>query len=124
MLACIAIGAVAGALATWLFARRARGRGSPIADERALMRTLIDLMPDSIYAKDAAGRFVLANKAVARVMGAGSPRRLIGRTDADFYSPEMAAKFRADEEAVQQGVALSEREELGTDSEAGEARWN
>jgi PAS domain S-box-containing protein len=124
VLGCIAIGAVAGALATWLFARRARGRGNPIADERALMRTLIDLMPDCIYAKDAAGRFVLANKAVARVMGADSPHQLIGRTDADFYSPEMAAKFRADEESVRRGEALIEREELGTDSGAGEARWH
>jgi PAS domain S-box-containing protein len=125
VLGCIAIGAVAGALATWLFVqRRARGRGSPVGDERALMRTLIDLMPDYIYAKDAAGRFVLANLAVARVMGADSPRQLIGRTDADFYSPEMAAKFRADDESVLQGVALREREELGTDSVAGEARWH
>ncbi len=124
VLGCIAIGAVAGALAAWLFARRAREHGEPIADERALMRTLIDLMPDPIYAKDAAGRFVLANKAVARVMGADSPRGLIGRTDADFYSPEMAAKFRADEESVRRGEALIEREELGTDSGAGEARWH
>jgi len=122
---CIAIGVVVGALAAWLFVRRrARGRGSPVGDERALMRTLVDLMPDYIYAKDAAGRFVLANLAVARVMGAQSPRELIGRTDADFYSPEMAAKFRVDDESVLQGVALQEREELGTDSVAGEARWH
>jgi len=124
VLGSIAIGAVAGALAAWVFARRAPGRGSPIADDRALMRTLIDLMPDCIYAKDAAGRFVLANKAVARVMGADSPHQLIGRTDADFYSPEMAAKFRADEASVQRGEALSEREELGTDAGAGEERWH
>ena len=57
-------------------------------------------------------------------MGADSPRQLIGRTDADFYSPEMAAKFRADEESVLHGEALQEREELGTDSVAGEARWH
>ena len=125
VLGCIAIGAFAGTLATWLLVRRrARGRGSPVVDERALMRTLIDLMPGYIYAKDAAGRFVLANLAVARVMGADSPRQLIGATDADFYSPEMAAKFRADDESVLQGVALQEREELGTDSVAGEARWH
>ncbi|HKW85414.1 MAG TPA: PAS domain-containing protein, partial [Burkholderiaceae bacterium] len=125
VLGCIAIGAVAGALATWLFVRqRARGRASPVGDERALMRTLIDLMPDYIYAKDAAGRFVLANSAVAHVMGADSPRQLIGKTDADFYSPEMTAKFRVDDESVLRGVALQEREELGTDSAAGEARWH
>ncbi|HEY9066505.1 MAG TPA: PAS domain-containing protein, partial [Burkholderiaceae bacterium] len=125
VLGCIAIGVIAGALAMWLFLRlRTRGRGSPIADERTLMRTLIDLMPDYIYAKDAAGRFVLANVAVARVMGADSPTQLIGRTDADFYSPEMAAKFRPDDELVLKGVALQDREELGTDSAAGEARWH
>ena len=125
VLGCIAIGAIAGALATWLFVRwRPRARGRPIGDERALMRTLIDLIPDYIYAKDGAGRFVLANLAVARVMGADSPRQLIGRTDADFYSPEMAAKFRVDDESVLHGEALQEREELGTDSVAGEARWH
>jgi PAS domain S-box-containing protein len=123
--ACIAIGVAAGALASMFFLqRRRREHDSPIADERALMRTLIDQMPDAIYAKDAAGRFVLANEAVARIMGAASPRDLIGKTDADFYSPEMAAKFRADEESVLQGVALREREELGTDSMAGEPRWH
>jgi PAS domain S-box-containing protein len=122
---CIAIGALAGALATWLVVRRrARGRVSAIGDERALMRTLIDLIPDYIYAKDAAGRFVLTNLANARVMGAKSPRDLIGRSDADFYSTDMAAKFRADDESVLRGEALKDREELGTDSMAGEARWH
>ena len=122
---CIAIGAVAGLLATWLIVRR-RGPegGNPIVDERALVRTLIDLMPDYIYAKDAAGRFLLANLAVARVMGSQSPRQLVGKTDADFYSPEMADKFRADDESVLRGEALEGREELGTDSVAGEARWH
>jgi len=125
VLGCIAIGAVAGALVVGLIVqRRERGHGSPVGGERALMRTLIDLMPDYIYAKDAAGRFVLANLANARVMGAHSPRELIGKTDADFYSPEMAAKFRADDESVLRGVALEAREELGTDSVAGEARWH
>ena len=123
---CTLVGVLAGALATWLIGRqRRRVRSNPIGDERALMRTLIDLMPDYIYAKDAAGRFALANQAVAQVMGAGSPDKLIGKTDADFYSPEMAAKFRADEQIVlESGVPLRDREELGTDQEAGEARWH
>ena len=125
VLGCIAIGAFAGALATWLFMRsRARRRSSSIGDERALMRTLIDLIPDYIYAKDAVGRFVLTNLANARVMGADSPPQLIGKTDADFYAPEMAAKFRVDDDSVLRGEALQDREELGTDSVAGEARWH
>jgi PAS domain S-box-containing protein len=121
--------ALAGALAAalsmwWMRRRRRRATVAPIGDERALMRTLIDLMPDYIYAKDAAGRFVLANQAVAHVMGAQSPDALIGRTDADYYAPDMAARFRADDQAVLEGQALCDREELGTDSVAGEARWH
>ncbi|GEM_PF-5483006 len=112
---CSVVGALAGALLVWLTGqRRSHGRANPIGDERALMRTLIDLMPDYIYAKDATGRFALANQAVARVMGATSPEQLIGKTDADFYSPEMAAKFRADEQAVlRAGEPLRDSEELG-----------
>jgi PAS domain S-box-containing protein len=122
---CTLAGALAGALAAWSIGRRRRGRRNPIGDERALMRTLIDLMPDPIFAKDAAGRFTLANQAVARVMGAGSADELIGKTDADFYSPEMAAKFRADEQSLmERGVPLRDREELGADHGAGELRWH
>jgi len=123
---CFLVGALAGMAWTRRSARRRRhGPVTPIGDERALMRTLIDLMPDYIYAKDAAGRFVLANQAVAGVMGASSPKDLIGRTDADFYSADMAARFRADEQTVlQAGEPLRDREELGTDSVAGEARWH
>ena len=37
--------------------------------EARVFRTLIDLMPDRIYAKDAQSRFIMCNKAVARLMG-------------------------------------------------------
>src|SRR5688500_16584179 len=37
--------------------------------ERALLRTVIDNIPDFIYAKDVNGRFLVANIAVARNLG-------------------------------------------------------
>ncbi len=43
------------------------------ASEQHLLRTLIDHMPDFIYAKDRECRFVLANAACARYMGVASP---------------------------------------------------
>jgi PAS domain S-box-containing protein len=79
--------------------------------ERYLLRTLIDQLPDAIYVKDAESRFLLANKAVARFMGAASTEALTGKTDADFYPAEVAAQFRADERRVLAGEAILDKEE-------------
>jgi PAS domain S-box-containing protein len=120
------IAAARAAVARWWRALRGPD-AAPAAerDERALLRTLIDLMPDYIYAKDAEGRFVLANRAVANVMGAESPQALIGKSDADFYPPELAAAFRADEQPVLgAGLSLRDREELGVNRTTGESRWH
>ena len=42
--------------------------------ERTLLRTVFDLIPDFMYAKDAQHRFLACNEACARHMGASSPR--------------------------------------------------
>ena len=63
-------------------------------------RTLIDIMPDRIYAKDRQSRFILANRAVARLMGKKGPEELIGKTDFDFYPSEMAAEYLAVERKI------------------------
>lgn len=68
-----------------------------LAEERNLLRTLIDNLPDFIYVKDVESRFLVANEAVARFMGANSPYMLLGRTDSDFFPESQAKKFQADE---------------------------
>lgn len=80
--------------------------------EHNLLRTLIDNLPDCVYIKDAEFRFVAANLATARVMGAATPKELMGKTDADFYPAELAAAYRADEEAiVRSGQPLVSKDE-------------
>ncbi|GAK54051.1 signal transduction histidine kinase [Candidatus Moduliflexus flocculans] len=71
-----------------------------LRQERNLLTTLIDTLPDYIYFKDTAGRFLLANRAVAWMMGARDPKELLGKTDFDFYSQELAAQYYADEQAI------------------------
>lgn len=71
-----------------------------LATERNLLRTLIDALPDHIYAKDAKARVLLSNEGNARVMGAAGAADVIGKTDADFYPPELAARYLADDMAV------------------------
>ncbi|GDY13261.1 hypothetical protein LBMAG53_21390 [Planctomycetota bacterium] len=58
---------------------------SQLAIERTLLRTVVDNLPDLVYAKDLESRFVLANRAVAELMGAESPDDVAGRSDLDYY---------------------------------------
>jgi PAS domain S-box-containing protein len=86
--------------------------------ERTLLRTLIDNLPDYIYVKDVQGRFVAANLATARIMGASSPEELLGKTDHDFYPPELAAEYRADEQRLlRSGEPLLNKDEPHRDSD-------
>jgi PAS domain-containing protein len=62
-------------LAGYLFARKWQARKIAAATEGAMLRTLVDNLPDLIYVKDVNGRFLLANVAEARIMGAKAPRR-------------------------------------------------
>ena len=90
-----------------------------LAHERNVLRTMIDLVPAFIYAKDAQSRFTACNELVARRMGA-SPAELIGRTDFDFFPREMAEKFFSDEQAlIQSGEPMINREELAYDKTRG-----
>ena len=83
-----------------------------LAEERNLLRTLIDIVPGYIYVKDRESRFLLANKAVTRLMGEKNPEDLIGKTDFDFYSDSDAQNFRRDERRViEEEKPLVDREE-------------
>lgn len=80
--------------------------------EWTLLRALTDNVPHRIYAKDADGRFIYANQAVARGMGVGDPSELIGRTDFDFYPASEAAGYRRLEQALMEsGQPIVDQEE-------------
>ena len=87
-------------------------------------RTLIDIMPDRIYAKDRQSRFILANRAAARLMGKKGPEELIGKSDFDFYPPEMAAEFNEVERKIfQTGEPLIALEQFTPNLHTGEPEW-
>jgi len=71
-----------------------------LAKERSLLRTLVDSLPDYIYAKDLESRFLMVNKPGARMMGAANPDQLLGKTDFDFYPEPMASQYRDDEKRI------------------------
>ncbi len=100
-------------LVVCLFALKRKGRTAVAgASEGAMLRTLVDHLPDLIYVKDADGRFLMANVAVARVMGAKAPADLLGKNDFDFHPQELATLYHRDEQAViRSGKPLLAREE-------------
>lgn len=94
-----------------------------IAKERNLLRVLIDTVPDCIYVKDIESRFVICNTAVERKLGIEKPEQIIGKTDFDFYTPELAAKYHNDDKIVMEsGQPLFNHEEPTVDS-AGNPKW-
>ena len=93
-----------------------------LAQERNLLRTLIDNMPDNIFVKDTQSRFVIANIAVSRLMGT-TPEGLLGKTDFDFYPHELAEKYYADDQKVIRTCKpLVAQEEPAVDPE-GNRKW-
>ena len=60
---------------------------------------MIDSVPDYLFVKDTKSRFVVANHAVAEDLGL-TVEDLIGKTDFDLHSLELANKFFADEQQV------------------------
>ncbi|MDG2219880.1 MAG: PAS domain-containing protein [Rubripirellula sp.] len=94
-----------------------------LARERDLLKTIIDNVPDLIYVKDRAGRFLTANAALLKLLKIDGVKDLIGKTDYDFSPPEMACNYVADDQIVmRQGQALLDREETHQ-NELGEPLW-
>lgn len=64
------------------------------------LRKVIDDLPSLVFVKDVEGRFVLVNRALARIFGT-RPEKMIGKTYADFNSnPEEVARYDADDRHV------------------------
>src|SRR5512133_46748 len=57
-----------------------------IRQERSLLRTLINSLPDAIYVKDAKCRKILANNADLDRMGCTSESEFINKTDIEIFS--------------------------------------
>ena len=94
-----------------------------LAQDRTLLRTLIDNLPDRIYIKDTQGRKIISNIADWQVSGGKSMEDVLGKSDFDTYPPDLAAKFWADDRSVLDlGTNIISREELGLDRQ-GNSIW-
>ena len=67
--------------------------------ERFLLNTLLDSMPEGISFKDMEGRYIRASESVARIYGQPVDA-LVGKTDYDLMDRELADQFFREEQAV------------------------
>jgi PAS domain S-box-containing protein len=100
----------------------APARAGGISHEQLLLRTLIDNLPDCIYAKDAAGRKTMANPADLKNLRCQTEAEAVGKSDFDLFPKEIAEQFWADDQKVIQGEPVINREEYFLNDE-GEKRW-
>ena len=96
-----------------------------LANERALLRSLVDNLPICVYLKDRDARKTLSNPIDLRNFGLTKESDLLGKTDFDFFPPEQAAAFYADDQQVlQTGKPVIDHEEKLTTPGTNQTRWN
>jgi two-component system sensor histidine kinase/response regulator len=93
-----------------------------LAFERNLLRTVVDTIPDSIFAKDSEGRYLLVNKAFAKLHGLESPEQLLGKSAFDLFPKERAAALHAADLEVMRAAKPLEAERSVADAE-GNVNW-
>jgi PAS domain S-box-containing protein len=94
-----------------------------LAQERYLLHALMDNLPDNIYFKDAASRFLRINKALTKYFGLSDPGEAIGKTDFDFFTEEHARPAYEDEQHIlRNGQPVIGKEEKETWLD-GRVRW-
>ncbi|MBX9905953.1 MAG: PAS domain S-box protein [Burkholderiales bacterium] len=100
-----------------------------LAQERQLLRTVIDAMPDRIYVKDSEGRFLLHNTANLKVRDLERHDDIVGKTVFDVYPRALAEQRDAEDRAIiESGIPLLNREcetyFSNADQRTRETRWN
>jgi len=70
-----------------------------LGDEQVVVRLFDHLPAVYFFIKDTQGRFMSVNASLCKVLGS-SEAAVIGRTDDDFFSPELADAYRAEDREV------------------------
>lgn len=92
--------------------------------ERNLLRTMINNLPEYIYVKDRESRFVLANTSSVRSLQFTAEKELIGKTDFDLFSHDLAEKtYQEEQQIMTSGQPIIEQEEQLIDRKTNERVW-
>ncbi len=93
-------GEIAGILQTSRDVTERKQKETLLSQDRSLLRSLLDDVPDYIYFKDTECRFIRISRALARFMGIDSPEEAVGKSDFDLMPADHARKSYDDEQRV------------------------
>ena len=83
-----------------------------LGHERSLLQTLVQTIPDLVWLKDTNGVYLACNHRFEQLYGAPQAD-IVGKTDRDFVSPELADFFQAkDQQAILLGRSSTNEELL------------
>jgi PAS domain S-box-containing protein len=94
-----------------------------LSNERSLLRTIIDLIPDAIYAVDIEGRKILANAKEIELSGKNSEDEVIGKTDFDLYPESEAQRYYEEDQIIIQSGKPTLNMEDTLISKDGQTHW-
>ncbi len=84
-----------------------------LVEEQALLRSIVDHLPDFIYVLDEEGRFILANEAFYQLTRALTSENLMGQTARELFPASVGEPLHEDDLAVvRSGEAVQNREEV------------
>ena len=70
-----------------------------LRDSEALYHSLVETLPQNIFRKGVDERFTFVNRRFCVTVGKSS-EEILGKTDAELFRPELAEKYRADDQDV------------------------
>ena len=92
--------------------------------ERNLLNTLLDALPDAVFAKDTSNKFLIVNPAAVRVLGREDKEDLIGKSEADFQPADISERILSRDAAIfQSGEPMINEQEIMIDLKNNEPRW-
>jgi PAS domain S-box-containing protein len=81
-----------------------------LRESEARYRSVVENIPQEIFMKDRGSRWVSVNERFARGLGL-RPADVVGKVDDDFFPPELADKYRADDRRIMETGQTDEFDE-------------
>jgi two-component system CheB/CheR fusion protein len=117
-------GTVDGVVMTLIDVSGLKAAEDALFHERYLLNSLLLSVPDAIYFKDASGRYIRANHAMAERVGVVDPRDMIGKVPFEVPNRELALHMHQADQAVLQGGEVEQYKLEQREQPDGSANWD
>lgn len=92
--------------------------------EKKLLSTILNVLPDNLFVKDAQGRYLMSNPAHIKEIGVDDEARIVGKTVFDFFPQEIAQKLSEQDDRVRSdSKGIYNFEEFRPKNPIHEDRW-